>query len=467
MRIISCSILLIAALYGQWWPPAVNLGIPGFDDINPQACRNQSSHLCLVWQSHINGNWDIFSRYIINNTAWSDTVRVTSAPAEDCNPSVAFDPNRNCFWCVWQNDSGGFWNILVSQGSVTGQWTPPVPLTSDTFPDVSPSVCVIGSNVWVAWQRDTAGQATNIYSEFYNGSSWSSPARVTNSADSSNTNPKINLRIDHPFLVWERNRDIYYSEYVSSSWTPPQTITTNAASDSLPEIAGNTSYQPTGVWVYWQSNRDGNWEIYRTGLDTFTVNRRVTNNNFDDVSPCPINGIAPIRFSDALLVAMSSNRYGNFDILNKFYWNDSLYTVDTNHAQDIHPVTTADFHAFIWILWQTDRNVDWDICGSFYLAGGAAEEGLVTKPVACRSFPNPFRDQTTIYLSFVPNAENRELRIYDPSGRLVRSFSLRNTLYAIRWSGTDQSGRPVPPGVYFVRTDAGSGTIQEKIVRLR
>jgi len=472
MKIIFCSILFIAALYGQW-PPAVNLGIPGTDDINPQSCRMQSFHICLVWQTQINGNWDIFSRYIINNTTWSDTVRVTTALSADCNPSVAYDPNRNCFWCVWQNDNGGFWNILVSQGSVTGQWTPPVLLTSDTFPDVSPTVCVIGSNVWVAWQRDTAGQATNIYSKFYNGSSWSSSARVTNSADSSNTNPKINLRVDHPFLVWERNRDIYYSEYVSSSWTAPQAITTNAASDSLPEIACAQPASP-GVWVYWQSNRDGNWEIYRTGLDTFSVNHRVSFSDAQDIEPSPISGTVPIRWPpEALLMAASSNRNGNYDVINKFFWSDSLYMVDTNHAQDIHPVTTADFHVFIWILWQTDRNVDWDIYGSFYLAGGVTEGDLKSDPVFFRVFPNPFRERIVFKLNpgKAQSAERRVLEIYDISGRLVKFFSLPSALSpnpsSLTWGGEDALGRAVPPGVYFVRTDAGSRTTQEKIVRLR
>jgi hypothetical protein len=142
--------------------------------------------------------------------------------------------------------------------------------------------------------------------------------------------------------------------------------------------------------------------------------------------------------------------------------------VDTNHAQDIHPVTTADFHVFIWILWQTDRNVDWDIYGSFYLAGGA-EEGIGNKcPVTMYAHPNPFQDR--INFSVVHGVTSKELKIYDSAGRMVKILFLPTAyslLPTVVWDGSDQSGRPVPPGVYFVRTAAGSSTIQEKIIRLR
>jgi flagellar hook assembly protein FlgD len=48
-----------------------------------------------------------------------------------------------------------------------------------------------------------------------------------------------------------------------------------------------------------------------------------------------------------------------------------------------------------------------------------------------------------------------ELKIYDVTGRLVKNFSLPTSHFSLPtsvvWDGTDDIGRRVPQGVYFVR----------------
>jgi len=88
----------------------------------------------------------------------------------------------------------------------------------------------------------------------------------------------------------------------------------------------------------------------------------------------------------------------------------------------------------------------------------------VSGKILFSAYPNPFRCQTIIYLGKVQNAESKELNIYDASGRLVNSFAIRNTPYAIRWSGTDQTGRAVPPGVYFATLSTDKKTAVIKLV---
>jgi flagellar hook assembly protein FlgD len=63
------------------------------------------------------------------------------------------------------------------------------------------------------------------------------------------------------------------------------------------------------------------------------------------------------------------------------------------------------------------------------------------------------------------------LKIYDVSGRLVKSFNLESCIMnhesAILWDGDDSSGRKVPAGVYFVRLEADGYTMVEKVIFLR
>ncbi|HEX7321250.1 MAG TPA: C25 family cysteine peptidase [bacterium] len=63
------------------------------------------------------------------------------------------------------------------------------------------------------------------------------------------------------------------------------------------------------------------------------------------------------------------------------------------------------------------------------------------------------------------------LKIYDAAGRLIKSFNLPATDYllpaSIQWDGTDEIGRNVPAGVYFVRLETGEEKWTEKAVLLR
>jgi len=103
-------------------------------------------------------------------------------------------------------------------------------------------------------------------------------------------------------------------------------------------------------------------------------------------------------------------------------------------------------------------------------------------------YPNPFHDKTTIKFEIRnpksetnSNSQNSNLstrylllatlRIYDATGRLVKSFNLASCLWplasVVSWSGDDDLGRKLPAGVYFVRLEAGEFKKVEKAILLR
>ena len=66
---------------------------------------------------------------------------------------------------------------------------------------------------------------------------------------------------------------------------------------------------------------------------------------------------------------------------------------------------------------------------------------------------------------------NYELKIYDLSGRIVRSFPLLTShsslLTSVTWDGRDKDGKPVPSGVYFARLKSGDKSLTGKLVLIR
>ncbi len=90
------------------------------------------------------------------------------------------------------------------------------------------------------------------------------------------------------------------------------------------------------------------------------------------------------------------------------------------------------------------------------------EEKFSTQPgwdwpgLSCH--PNPFSDQTVI------TGCAGDLSIYDTAGQRVRSFPSCNSFI---WDGCDDSGRPLPSGIYFVELQDRTYHELIKIVKLK
>ncbi len=86
-----------------------------------------------------------------------------------------------------------------------------------------------------------------------------------------------------------------------------------------------------------------------------------------------------------------------------------------------------------------------------------------------RALPTPFRGATTIEFGVVAPAPV-SLAVYSPSGRRVRVLidgAVGAGVHRIDWDGRDDSGHPVPPGLYLLRLDAPDGSRTRRTVLLR
>jgi len=104
-------------------------------------------------------------------------------------------------------------------------------------------------------------------------------------------------------------------------------------------------------------------------------------------------------------------------------------------------------------------------------------ETEIASPIAVfRIFarPNPFRTSTNITLHVKLNEiqdKNAEIRIFDITGRVVKTFNLPVSSalspMLFTWHGDDETGSPLPNGVYILTCTLGQHVATEKILLLR
>ena len=112
------------------------------------------------------------------------------------------------------------------------------------------------------------------------------------------------------------------------------------------------------------------------------------------------------------------------------------------------------------------------------LAVGVSEP-RATRPAAgtlsfSGAWPNPSRATVVLRIALGPGFAGGTVRLtlVDPAGRRVRGLERvvapdpRGSELSLNWDGRDESGRPVPPGVYGVRVEGAGSVAVGRVVRL-
>ncbi|MDD5530462.1 MAG: right-handed parallel beta-helix repeat-containing protein [bacterium] len=117
----------------------------------------------------------------------------------------------------------------------------------------------------------------------------------------------------------------------------------------------------------------------------------------------------------------------------------------------------------------------WVDLGYHYGVLIGVEEKEVSPPEADQNLeltiaPNPFTTMTGIKWLKGGEGQKNKIRIYDISGKLVKSFPLataHSLLTTVFWDGRNEAGNKVTAGIYFVRLETSSSVISKKVTFLR
>ena len=121
-------------------------------------------------------------------------------------------------------------------------------------------------------------------------------------------------------------------------------------------------------------------------------------------------------------------------------------------------------------------NNPWAVQIGKYGAGGCGLAGIddgdspVTSLVLHGAFPNPFSGAAAVAYELPEGEDDLKVAVYNMSGQLVRVLHEGAAPAGpgrLIWNGTDESGRRVAGGIYFVRASFGDDELSRKLVVLR
>ncbi len=127
----------------------------------------------------------------------------------------------------------------------------------------------------------------------------------------------------------------------------------------------------------------------------------------------------------------------------------------------LHTLPTGTYFWSVQAIDQSFIASPWSDEGIFTVTGGrkltAVEETILPATSLSSGYPNPFRDAITIPFT-VNDQSSVEFIIYNAMGsrvlRLIKN-SLTPGTHHLHWSGEDEQGMPVAPGLYLIRMNAG------------
>ncbi len=159
-------------------------------------------------------------------------------------------------------------------------------------------------------------------------------------------------------------------------------------------------------------------------------------------------------------------------------WNVSLYVNPSSFAvpdlvMSVAPVTYGTMVNQNQSGFRSDEFRLGDTAGDVSAAGAVdvpvgppgAVGGLVLRGIA----PNPVASETTIWYE-VPDGAGAQLAILDVRGRVVatlRDDASGAGLRSMRWNATDDGGRPVASGVYFMRLTSRDAVKTSRVLLVR
>jgi hypothetical protein len=232
-----------------------------------------------------------------------------------------------------------------------------------------------------------------------------------------------------------------------------------------------TTKAPTGIWlhtIYYtfdDSTGGNNNGIIEPGetIDIYVNIQNSGNATANDV-------IATLRTNDPdATIADSVATYGNItsgSIANNYA---SPYVAQISATPSD---TTIGFTIHISCNNGTYQKSDYF---TFYVYGspGVEEQKLAAlSNIGLNVYPNPFRQQLAIrcaglnhVLGFIEPSD-LQLKIYDVCGRVVKSFDELKS-EQVTWDGTDENGRHVASGVYFVDLNIKGSQQGTKVILLK
>lgn len=486
--------------YTQWTADGVIVCSAAGHEHFPQIVADGSNGAIITWHDGRAGYYDIYVQRIDagGNVMWEvNGVPVCTADGDQWIPQICADDAGGAI-IAWRDYRDGVWDVYAQRISAEGY----VHWMSDGV-----AVCTVGGwDEWchcyhrmipdreggtiIAWRDNRSGNE-DIYAQHIDSSGnagWVVNGVAVCTANEAQRSPQIvNDGAGGAIITWHDYRsglDIYAQRIDSCGnilWA-----SNGIAVCSAPDYQYNPHIVPDnngGVFIAWWDYRSGNGDIYAQRIDTSGAALWAT----DGIAVCTAAGeqgyfglqIIPDGGDGAILV-WDDERNEDIDVFCQRINTSGVPQWRHNGAHICRlPVSDQEYPQLISddsggaiVTWMDCRLGQKDIYAQRITAVGDVVTHADVNPKTVKLYqnsPNPFNPITSIRF-VVPEKSNVKLRIYDVSGKLIRTLmdgEMGPDFYETFWDGTDEGGRKLSSGVYFCRLTAGSSTITKKMVLIK
>jgi len=474
------------------------------------ACRDDTVYAVFSDDRNSGYRAVYFSKSTDGGQTWSSNVRVAGGlpDFETLHASIALDAQGVIYIAFWGAEPGNDYNIYFIKSIDGGLSFLDSVLVNDTTRSIQwrPSIAVdsSGQKVFIVWEDARNPVDPPNYDIYFarssdGGATFLPSIRVddTGSGTTWQQHPTIGCTRsgDTIYVAWDdqRNgtRDVYFARSIDDGQSFEPNILVNDTAGTIP----SSQWMPSlwvnrlgNVYVCWMDLRSGAWYAIYTDRSTdggvsFAQNILVS----DSIARASYPSVTADD-SDYVFVAWHDARYFDstgHDIYFSFTSDGgNTYSSDVRvndlggliDAWDWSANIAVNENGKVFVAWDTDRNDPLHAYEDIYCASGQyvgiQESCDLTPAISVGCHPNPFTELTRINLTITQETHGRVyMRIYDISGRLVKSFENLTWDYLsvnqVVWNGTDDTGNALPPGVYFCCMQMGEITYTYKIVRIK
>jgi hypothetical protein len=418
-----------------------------------------------------------------------------------CYPDVTTDSDGDVYVVYTENDASGIaghiYCVRSSDGGAT--WTAPARIDDNS------------SALMIGWARVTADSAGNLFAAWNqkhdnymrifssvstdDGTTWGPRVRVdddTVPSDCYHTDVAVqpgtgSYLVASTAPYWVRPGNISSHAYLYRSTDMGQTFEPGVQLDTFDYYTGQPHVVADREHIICDytgsSQNSGNQNVTEartlyTQPDTWGPRTPVT--DLDTLYSSYYNGAKLVLSADgrvhtALMVCdLVGWQYGIYYAFSSDHgatWSDREPINDVSSSILADPDIGADSAGNVFSIWQDARNNRNEIWFSTNCPLGVAEGNtkLQTPNPKLSAEPSVFRDRTSIRVSASSLlSPPSSLLVFDPSGRLVRSFPISSLLsppFSLTWDGRDASGTRCPAGLYVIRY--GTATVKVTLLPSR
>ncbi len=416
---------------------------------------------------------------------WNDNMDAGVVDRANYIYSSMADTDGNIYFTLLDSSGNYVYNrVPVFTGDTAQSWPGDSHLKIDSR-----------GNVYICWSRN---RHEIVYTKSTDrGLTWSEPLDVAYDFVNQVNKPEILVGPDDCIhFIWQHWTGAHNC-LIYKKLNPDGTScidTTNLTPGLEPEVWAPefTVDRDTNIHIVWSSSYQGSNALYYTLIDgKFDKNGQpAADSEITIIQEYPFYSSAELnRYPKVAIdslccanVIFEQGPYGSGGTKSVYYVKKTLIpqgivifpdssrvvlTIDTVGGYSSYFLTAGPgrYYVRVW-AWDQSGAVGWDTA-SIYISAVREMQCGSSKNTDLEIFPQPFTECVKIILPQVFKPHNI-LKIYDCRGRVVRTIiaeKQEGLKKMISWNGTDDSGRRLSRGCYFIKIDGHQKTY--KLVKIK